>query len=179
MLLIAAGLLALVGAFVLLRPVSSTATFNSSDVMFAQMMLPHHRQAIDMAEMVLQPDRDSSLELQSMARAIQLQQSSEVTTLENLLRTWRADAEAGDHSGMMDGILSDEELGQLNSLQGTEFDHAWSLAMIEHHQGAIAMARDVLETGINHRIAVLANDVVAAQGREIRELQQIVKATSN
>lgn len=179
MLLIGAGLLVLVGAFVLLRPVSSTATFNSSDVMFAQMMLPHHRQAIDMAEMVLQPDRDSSLELQSMARAIQLQQSSEVTTLENLLRTWRADAEAGDHSGMMDGILSDEELGQLNSLQGTEFDHAWSLAMIEHHQGAIAMARDVLETGINHRIAVLANDVVAAQGREIRELQQIVKATSN
>ena len=179
MLLVSTGLLALVGAFILLRPVSNTATFNSSDVMFAQMMLPHHRQAIDMAKMVLQPGRDSSPELQSMARTIQSQQSSEVTTLENLLRTWRADAEAGDHSGMMEGILSDEELGQLNSLQGSDFDHAWSLAMMQHHQGAIAMARDVIETGVNHRIAVLANDVVTAQGREIRELQQMVTATSN
>ena len=179
LLLIGTGVLAIVAGFLFLRPDSKAPSFNADDVMFAQMMLPHHLQAIDMAAMVLAPGRGSSSELQSLARGVQSQQSSEVKVLEQLLSGWGADTEGSHHMGMMDGMLSDQELTQLNSLHGTDFDHAWSVAMIKHHQGAIAMARDVLQAGVNQRVASLASDVVAAQSREIRELRTIATATSN
>ena len=179
LLLIGTGVLVSVVGFLFLRPDSKAPSFNADDVMFAQMMLPHHLQAIDMAAMVLAPGRRSSRELQSLARGVQSQQSSEVIVLEKLLSRWRADTEGSHHMGMMDGMLSADELRRLNSLHGTEFDHAWSVAMIKHHQGAIAMARDVLRAGVNQRIASLASDVVAAQSQEIRELRTIATATSN
>lgn len=172
-------MLAIVLAVAFLRPHSSATSFNANDVMFAQMMLPHHQQAIVMAEMVQQPGREASADVRSLAKEIRTQQSTEVRTLEELLRSWHADADGGHHVGMMEGVLSDEELRQLDALRGPEFDHAWSLSMIRHHRGAIAMARDVLTSGVNQRVLRLANDVVAAQESEIRLLHAIANAIAN
>ena len=177
--LLGVGALVVIVAVVLLRPDSHDPNFNSSDVMFAQMMLPHHLQAIAMSEMVTTPGRNASLELQTLAQGIRTQQSHEVRALQKLLRQWRADADGGHHVGMMEGLLTDSQMGQLDSLRGAQFDHEWALAMIRHHNGAIAMAKDVVATGVNKKVASLANDIVIAQKREIHTLRKIANASAN
>lgn len=76
-----------------------------------------------------------------------------------------------DHSSMMSGMLTADELSALGVLRGTEFDRAWLQAMVAHHEGAIDMARDVLEAGVNSDIRTLAEAIVAGQQSEIDEMK--------
>ena len=78
-----------------------------------------------------------------------------------------------DHSSMMDGMLSLEEMATLGQLKGAEFDKAWAKGMIAHHEGAIAMANDVLANGKNSEILALANAVVSGQSTEIETLKPL------
>jgi uncharacterized protein (DUF305 family) len=152
---------------------SETADFNDADVMFAQMMIPHHEQAIEMSEIALDPASGASAAIQDLAIRIRDAQDPEIEMMKGFLATWGAplNPEDGmDHSSMMEGMLTVEELDELAGLQGSEFDVRWAQAMIAHHKGAVAMAEDVLSDGKNPETRKLAEEIIANQQAEIDEL---------
>jgi uncharacterized protein (DUF305 family) len=95
--------------------------------------------------------------------------------MKNLLTTWDQPTEMGsmDHSSMMDGMLTLEEMDTLGQLKGAEFDKAWAKGMIAHHEGAIEMAKDVLANGKNSENLALANAVTSGQSTEIETLKPL------
>lgn len=157
---------------------SETADFNDADVMFAQMMIPHHEQAIEMSEIALDPASGASAAIQDLAIRIRDAQDPEIELMKGFLTTWGApvNPEDGmDHSSMMEGMLTVEELDELAGLQGSEFDTRWAQAMIAHHKGAVAMAEDVLADGKNPETRKLAEEIIANQQAEIDELSLIAQ----
>jgi uncharacterized protein (DUF305 family) len=155
--------------------IPESADFNDADVMFAQMMIPHHEQAIEMSDIALDPNTGASAAVIALATQIKGAQDPEISQMKNLLTTWGMPMEMGsmDHSSMMDGMLSLEEMDTLGQLKGAEFDKAWAKGMIAHHEGAIAMANDVLANGKNSEILALANAVVSGQSTEIETLKPL------
>lgn len=158
---------------------SASATgFNDADVMFAQMMIPHHEQAIEMSDMALDPTTQSSQEIIDLATQIKAAQDPEIKQMKDLLTAWAqpltADADM-DHGSMMDGMLSLEDMEKLGSLKGPDFDYFWAQSMIAHHEGAIEMAEVVLDDGANGEALTLANAIVSAQATEIDILKAIPK----
>ena len=152
---------------------SETADFNDADVMFAQMMIPHHEQAIEMSEIALEPASGASAAIQDLAIRIRDAQDPEIELMKGFLATWGAPVtpeDGVDHSTMMEGMLTVEELDELAGLQGAEFDVRWAQAMIAHHKGAVAMAEDVLSDGKNPETRKLAEEIIANQQSEIDEL---------
>lgn len=150
----------------------ATAELNVVDAMFVDMMLPHHEQAIVMADMALEPSRGAGSDVVELARQIKEVQEAEILVLTELL------AMVGDsldgHVHEMKGMLSEEELAELGSLQGADFDKEWLEGMIAHHEGAVEMAQDVLRDGSNERVRMLAKDVESAQRAEIDIMKSLV-----
>ena len=158
---------------------SASATgFNDADVMFAQMMIPHHEQAIEMSDMALDPTTQASKEIIDLATQIKAAQDPEIKQMKDLLTVWAqpliADADM-DHGSMMDGMLSMDYMDKLGALKGPEFDYFWAQSMIAHHEGAIDMAEVVLDDGSNAEALALANAIVSAQATEIDLLKAIPK----
>ena len=157
--------------------VQSAADFNDADVMFAQMMIPHHEQAIEMSDIALDPTVGASDVVKSLATRIKAAQDPEITTMKAFLTTWKKGLtpdSSMDHSGSMSGMLSAEDITKLSSLRGAEFDRAWMTGMIAHHEGAIEMAKEVLEDGKDTAVNTLATAVVAAQDTEILEMKELL-----
>jgi uncharacterized protein (DUF305 family) len=152
-----------------------SADFNDADVIFAQMMIPHHQQAVAMSDIALDPNTQASAAIIALATQIKGAQDPEISQMKNLLTTWGKAVEMGsmDHSSMMDGMLSLEEMDTLGQLKGAEFDKAWAKGMIAHHEGAIAMANEVLANGKNSEILAPANAVVSGQSAEIKTLKPL------
>ena len=125
--------------------------------MFAQMMIPHHEQAIVLAEIAENPTSGASPEVTSLAAQIKSAQGPEVELMKSFLTQWdepvvdpgSMDHGSMDHGSKMKGMLSVEELAKLSTLSGKVFDKEWMLAMIAHHEGAIEMARTVEQSGKN------------------------------
>ena len=155
--------------------IPESSDFNNADVMFAQMMIPHHEQAIEMSDIALDPNTGASAAVIALATQIKGAQDPEISQMKNLLTTWGMPMEMGlmDHSSGMDGMLSLEDMDSLGQLKGAEFDKAWAKGMIAHHEGAIAMANDVLANGKNSEILALANAVVSGQSTEIETLKPL------
>ena len=155
--------------------IPESANFNDADVMFAQMMIPHHEQAIEMSDIALDPNTGAGAAVIALATQIKGAQDPEISQMKNLLTTWGQPTEMGsmDHSSMMDGMLTLEEMDTLGQLKGAEFDKAWAKGMIAHHEGAIEMANDVLANGKNSEIRALANAVVSGQSTEIETLKPL------
>jgi len=154
---------------------TNRSTHNSTDVMFAQMMIPHHQQAIDMADMALNPSRHASEELRNLASEMKTGQTMEVATLTQLLQQWGEPISMHHHEDMKDGMLSSDELSALSKKQGLTFDQSWARAMIAHHRGALSMVR-AFDTGASLEIQKLNRDIVTAQGQEITLLKQIANS---
>lgn len=152
------------------------AAFNDDDVMFAQMMIPHHEQAIEMADIALDPTVGAGDSVKDLARRIKDAQDPEIQTMTNLLTAWGKPTTMPadmDHSEMMGGMLALEELDELGTLRGAQFDARWIEAMIAHHEGAIAMAEDVLSKGVHPDMLALAREVIDAQRVEIDEMKTL------
>jgi uncharacterized protein (DUF305 family) len=152
-------------------------SFNDDDVMFAQMMIPHHEQAIEMADIALDPTIGASDAVRELATEIKNAQDPEIAFMKQVLAKWNkpTDMDASmDHSDMMDGMLSLDELDALGALRGTEFDTAWLEAMIRHHEGAISMAEDLLEDGVNPELIELGNEIIKAQQIEIDAMKALL-----
>lgn len=155
---------------------SAGRPFNSSDVMFAQMMIPHHEQAVEMSDIALDPSTAAGPAVTALATAIRAAQDPEIEQMKSLLTGWGeplAMDDGMDHGSMMGGMLSPDELEALDALDSAGFDAAWAKAMIAHHEGAIDMANDVLENGKSAEIRALAEAIISAQQREIEELRPI------
>lgn len=151
--------------------------FNDSDVMFSQMMIPHHEQAIEMSDIALDPTVGASEVVKSLATRIKGAQDPEINTMKGFLTSWKMSLTMDtsmDHGEMMSGMLSAEEITNLSTLRGTEFDRAWITGMIAHHEGAIEMAADVLKDGKNTAVRTLANTITSGQDAEITEMKRLL-----
>lgn len=175
----------------------------AADVAFIAGMIPHHQQALEMAE--LAPERASHDSVLGLASRIADVQDAEIDVYLRWLsergfdeRGLPLDGRSGGHSGDVDdgrhaddgaddgehsddgghaayGMATERELVQLERLRGTEFDRLWLQLMIEHHEGAVRMAEDRLAAGgADVRAGELAADVVAGQLAEIRRMEAVL-----
>ncbi len=155
---------------------SSAADHNSADEMFSMMMVPHHAQAIEMADLV--PSRTDNAELRSLATQIKDAQQPEIDQMTGWLKSWglRPMADMDEHMGHMgmDGMMTAEEMTELEGLSGKEFDTMWLEMMIRHHEGAIEMAQNVLDTGDHEPTKALAEAIITGQQAEIDQMKQML-----
>ncbi|MFF6829841.1 DUF305 domain-containing protein [Streptomyces longwoodensis] len=148
--------------------------FNDTDVKFAQMMIPHHEQALEMAK--LADGRASDSEIKGIAAKIEKAQDPEITTMKGWLQSWGKPEAMGDMPGMDmgDGMMSDKDMKELKAMKGTEFDKMFAQMMIEHHNGAITMAKDEQKNGKKADAVKMAQDIVRGQSAEVKQLQSIL-----
>jgi uncharacterized protein (DUF305 family) len=155
----------------------SNRGFNDADVMFAQMMIPHHEQAIELADMALDPTLMASEQVKALASQIKSAQDPEIDLMAQWLNEWEQPlmGMSVDHSMTMEGMLSIDELGAIGQMNGEEFDQAWIGAMIAHHKGAIEMADTVKAEGESALVQELADAIIQAQKSEIDTLELLIK----
>ena len=151
--------------------------FNDADIMFAQMMIPHHEQAIELADMALDPTLMASEQVKALASQIKNAQDPEIDLMAQWLDDWEQPLMdmSVDHSMTMEGMLSVDELGAIGQMNGEEFDQAWIRAMISHHKGAIEMADTVKAEGESALVQELADAIIQAQKSEIDTLELLLK----
>jgi uncharacterized protein (DUF305 family) len=149
---------------------------NTDDVMFAQMMIPHHQQAVELAALV--PDRSTNPQVQQLAASIAGQQQPEINAMKAMLAQWEVDSSEMTHQGAhgmtMAGMVDEATMVRLEALKGTEFDSLWLTSMIGHHEGAIEMANVEIADGSNVDMVGLARAIVTAQQGEIDQMKQIL-----
>jgi len=148
----------------------NTSDFSGVDIMFAQMMIPHHQQAIDMS--ALAESRALSPEVKALASKISAEQGPEIEQMRAWLKAANAPTEMG-HQMSMDGMLSDAELERLTNASGAEFDELFILGMIAHHEGAIEMAQMVVDSK-NLEARELGAAIIKMQTLEIAELKALL-----
>jgi uncharacterized protein (DUF305 family) len=147
-------------------------TYNGIDTTFVQMMIVHHGQAIEMADLARQ--RAADPELRALADRISAAQAPEVTYLRTWLRNRRLPETdpSHDHS-TMPGMQTPAEMTTLAGLNGAKFDHTFVAMMTEHHRGAQQMAGDVISGGNDELLREMANEMAVEQGSEIRRMAQL------
>ena len=163
-------LLVVIGLFLLsgcATSEQSNSEFSPSDVNFAEMMIPHHEQAIEMSEIAFKNTMNS--EILQLAQEIKDAQAPEI----DLMKSW-AGVKLSTHAGhMMDGMLSEDELNALREATGAEFDRLFLQAMIRHHQGAIEMAMDVKNSN-SMVVADLSAAIIKQQEIEITRMEELL-----
>lgn len=159
---------------------ASGGSHDPQDVSFAQGMIPHHRQAVAMAD--LAASRAKSPQVKDLAAKIKQAQDPEITTMSGWLKAWGAQVPGDSRSGMgsmpgmdhsaspMPGMMSDQDMGRLKGLSGDAFDKAFLRMMIGHHQGAIAMAGTERAKGAYGPAKALAKSIATSQTAEITEM---------
>ncbi|KFF99040.1 hypothetical protein IQ62_21355 [Streptomyces scabiei] len=155
---------------------AGSADFNDADITFAQMMIPHHEQALEMAG--LADDRAADAQLKDIAGKIEKAQDPEIRTMKGWLKSWNepTDVESmpGMNHGNGDGMMSDSDMEHLAGMKGAEFDKMFAEMMIEHHDGAISMSQDEQKNGENADAVKMAGDIVQGQSDEVRQLKSIL-----
>jgi uncharacterized protein (DUF305 family) len=150
-------------------------THNAADATFAQKMIPHHQQALDMSAMV--PSRTTNRDLIVMAKRIAVDQQAQIDTLRGLLQQWGEPAapDSMGHDGMgMDGMVDAGTMAKLPTLTGAAFDDLWLRSMIIHHQGAIAMAEPEIAQGKDPTAVKMAKIIVDWQQLEIGRMNAML-----
>jgi uncharacterized protein (DUF305 family) len=158
------------------------AEFTVADVQFMQGMIAHHSQAIYMSRMAAA--HHASPHLLKLAQKIDQSQVAEIAIMQNWLRqngqfapdtsSWR--------TMRMAGMLTDEQLKQLDAASGPAFDHDYLTMMIQHHEGALEMVQELFATsgaGQEVNVNVFANDVVTVQTAEIGVMRRMLSAMSD
>jgi uncharacterized protein (DUF305 family) len=163
--------------------------YTQADIDFMNGMIAHHSQAIVMAKWA--PSHGASAALQTMCARIINAQRDEILIMQSWLRDRNQPVPApdtltgmgmmmhGDHHMMMPGMLSAEQLHQLDQARGEEFDKLFLQFMIQHHQGAVSMVDDLFGTygaAQDQLTFKLANDISADQTSEITRMQKMLVA---
>lgn len=159
---------------------SSTGTpaagpHNQADVMFAQMMIPHHQQAIEMSDLILAKE-DISPDVTGLAEQIKAAQAPEIAQMTGWLAGWGQTADPStpmDH-GMGGGMMSQADLDALEQATGDRAAQLFLDGMIIHHEGAIDMAETQLATGQNATAKELAQQIITSQQAEITTMDQLL-----
>jgi len=151
----------------------ASGDLSSDDIMFLQMMIPHHQQAIDISDLALTKSAES--ELLALAKNIRDEQAAEIVTMKAWLDAAGADLEM-DHgaSHSMSGMLSDSELAALDKATGKSFDALWLKAMTGHHTGAIDMAA-MIENAKSAEIKSFGEGIVASQSAQNKAMAAMIK----
>ncbi len=167
---------------------SAARAFAPADVEFMQGMIPHHAQAVIMGRWAA--THGARADVQRLCLRIVAAQSDEIGMMRRWLRERKQDVpdstatrhvmKMGDmtHEMMMPGMLSDDEMAQLDQARGSEFDRLFLNGMIRHHRGAIAMVNTLLTNGnAGHDESVFrfANDVVSDQSAEITVMLRMLE----
>ncbi|WUH98543.1 DUF305 domain-containing protein [Spirillospora sp. NBC_00431] len=150
----------------------------SAEVRFVQMMIPHHAQALEMSG--LAPSRASDKRVRSLASRIDAAQKVEIASMRSWLeQNPKAVLKAGgrDHGahGAMPGMATSDQLKRLRDANGGAFDRLYLTLMITHHQGALKMAKDVLDKGTDVAVQEMARDVQSTQLAEISRMQALLE----
>jgi uncharacterized protein (DUF305 family) len=158
------------------------AIYTVADVEFMQGMIAHHAQAIYMSRMA--EAHGASPRLQKLANKIDQSQVAEIRIMQEWLRhngqvapdtsSWR--------TMKMSGMLTEAQLKELDAAKGVEFDRAFLNLMIQHHEGALQMVKDLFATpraGQEVDVNVFANDVVSVQTAEIGAMRQMLSQLSD
>ena len=155
------------------RPSSSgPATYNSIDTTFAQMMIVHHAQAIEMADLAAQRAGDAGV--RSLAARISAAQGPETLVLKAWLKARRlSETDAGHDHSTMPGMQSATDMAALAAARGTDFDRRFVTMMTAHHRGALQMADDVRGGGTDQTLSEMANEMAVEQASEIRRMEQL------
>jgi uncharacterized protein (DUF305 family) len=150
---------------------------NEADVAFAQNMIPHHQQAVDMSAMV--PSHTANPDVIVIANHIGSDQQSEIDVLKELLARW-GEPTGPDHAGHdghgamgIDGMVDAATMDRLQYLRGSEFDVLWLRSMVKHHQGAVTMARHEVAHGQNPDAVKMAKIIVDWQQLEIGRMNTL------
>ena len=154
---------------------SKNANYTGADIMFLQMMIPHHQQAIDISNLAMKSSQDA--ELIELAKIIARDQAAEIKQM----KAWLVDAGASEDMGHsmdgMGGMLSDEELTALSAATGKEFDVLWLKGMTEHHDGAIHMTQ-MIEDAQNADIKAFGTKVIKDQSEQIDQMKKMLARLS-
>ncbi len=152
--------------------------FNDADVAFAQGMIPHHEQAVEMADIALDPNVGAGGPVRDLATQIKGAQDPEIALMTGWLAAWgqpmQMATDEGHDMSSMDGMMSADEMDSLGSMTGADFDKMWMEMMIRHHEGAIAMAQTVKAAGSSPDVLALGEQVIAAQQAEIAQMQALL-----
>ncbi len=154
---------------------SKNANYTGADIMFLQMMIPHHQQAIDISNLAMKSSQDA--ELIELAKIIARDQAAEIKQM----KAWLTDAGASEDMGHsmdgMGGMLSDDELAALSAATGKEFDVLWLKGMTEHHDGAIHMTQ-MIEDAQNADIKAFGTKVIKDQSEQIDQMKKMLARLS-
>ena len=158
---------------------------NAADVTFAQQMIPHHQQAVEMA--ALAESQNAGSEVRALARTIEGAQGPEIKKMTSWLEAWGEkvpDGEgmqgmggtAGDGAGSMPGMMSGQDMRELTTARGAAFDDLFLTQMIEHHTGAIAMAAKEEAAGRSEAAVALAGSIRTSQTAEVARMRKLLAA---
>ena len=164
--------------------IPADAAFNAGDVSFAQGMIPHHQQAVEMSTIALDPTRNASASVKDLAKRIQGAQDSEIRLMTGWLSEWAQPLDSMGGMSMdgtdmadmpgMDGMMTAAEMTALESAVGPAFDKVWLEMMVRHHQGAVKMSKTVETAGKAPAVKELAAKIASAQEAEIAEMQKLL-----
>jgi uncharacterized protein (DUF305 family) len=162
---------------------ASQGDHTQADVTFAQQMVPHHRQAVEMAKLV--PSHSTNQKVLELASQIQQAQDPEIQKMTGWLQTWGAPAPTtgmnmpgmnmpGMDHGSMPGMMTSDDMTKLGQVKGAAFDRLWLQMMIQHHQGAVEMAKTELQQGASNEAKQLAQQIIDTQQKEIATMNQLL-----
>ncbi len=149
---------------------------NAQDVTFAQEMIPHHAQAVEMSD--LAPAQAESPAVKDLAVRIKAAQGPEIEKMKGWLSSWGEKTSADDMAGMAGmegmGMMTDAQMKELKAATGPEFDKMFLTMMIGHHEGAVTMARAELDKGMHQPAKQLAQAITDSQQKEIAEMKGLL-----
>ena len=167
----------------------NSSGYSQRDLMFAQMMIPHHQQAVDMS--TLAEKQTTNAELLALAKQIKDAQANEIEQMQEWLEAsgdtggdMNMQGDMGHDGGMTDndmmdgmmgGMLTDEEFDRLAGMSGAEFDRYFLESMIVHHEGALQMVR-MITNSANAEAKALGESIVDSQTAEIEQMKQMLAA---
>jgi uncharacterized protein (DUF305 family) len=141
-----------------------------TDIRFAQLMIPHHQQAIEMATLAGKQAGDA--EVRGIAGRIVAAQNPEIAVLRQWLKN--NGRPAGAAHGGMPGMASPQQIAELRAATGRRFDRLFLRLMITHHEGALTMALDEIKSGRDPYLVRIARDVHATQSAEIQRMRPML-----
>jgi uncharacterized protein (DUF305 family) len=150
-----------------------TQPHNQADVAFAQDMIPHHQQAIEMSDIILGKQGIDPRVVQ-LANQIKAAQGPEIQQMQSWLSQWGQPTVSMAPGTVMPGMLHDQDITALQNAQRADASKLFLSGMIGHHQGAIAMAQDEIKSGQYPPAIALAHSIVTSQQQQITTMQGIL-----
>jgi len=171
------------------KPDSNRFPYTEADVHFMSAMISHHAQAVAMAKLV--PERTENQSIRTLAGRVTNAQQDEIAIMQRWLRDRGQPVPEANPKGMtmthggeqhvmrMPGMLTDEQMKQLEEARGTQFDKLFLQLMIQHHRGAVTMVKDLFNSygaGQDETVFKFASDVNVDQTTEIARMERMLFA---